>query len=344
MITDVEARIHRALQSQPLERIDGGYRLVHPGGAGISLLRLRPVAAGLDSSAATDSAALADAPAVADVPAAADVPAVAERPRVVAIAEITAEHAGAGLPNFHPLGVQRLNGMAVYGAYDVSAGRLRQTAQYSIYAQEPAAHLVAQGILNAFGAQLPLGRSTALATASEAVMKQQRAHHHLPGRWRVPLPPAAFEATVAALRARGIAASNNATAVWAELPLGGKPASRSLDPRAETALLQVDTAVPHPIAGAGYLTTLRLPWARPPASAAELCLKLNALELAQVDFPPRLGAWGLLGREDLPGYSCFVPAAEPAADLHQALMWWSVWRALWIRDRCWSAEQGLRLG
>jgi hypothetical protein len=267
---------------------------------------------------------------------------VAQRPRVVAIAEITAEHAGPGLPQFHPLGLQRLNAMAVYGAYVASAGGLRQTAQYSIYAQEPAAHLAAQTILNAFGAQLPLGRSTALATASEAAMKQQRAHHHLPGRWRVPLPAAAFEATVAALRARGIAASSNATAVWAELPLSGNLTSRSVDPRAETAWLQVDTAVPHPIAGAGYLATLRFPWARRPARPAELCLKLNALEHALVDFPPRLGAWGL-GREDLPGYCCFIPAAEPVADLHQTLMWWSVWRAAWIRDRYWVAEQGLRI-
>jgi len=271
----------------------------------------------------------------------ADAPAVAQRPRVVAIAEITAEHAGPGLPQFHPLGLQRLNAMAVYGAYDASAGGLRQTAQYSVYAHEPAAHLAAQSILNAFGAQLPLGRSTAVATVSEAVMKQQRAHHHLPGRWRVPLPAAAFEASVAALRARGIAASSNATAVWAELPLNGSLPSGSRDPRPETAWLRVDTAVPHPIAGAGYLATLRLPWARPPSRAPELCQKLNALEHAQVDFPPRLGAWGLFGREDLPGYSCFLPVAEPVADLHLTLMWWFVWRAAWIRDRYWVAEQGL---
>lgn len=316
MTSDVEARIHRALQAHALERTAQGYRLVHPGGAGVGTLCLRPVAA--PSPPDGEDAA---------------------RPRVVAIAEITAEHAAPGLPNLHALGLQRLNGMAVYGAYQRVAEGLRQTAQYSIFADEPAPHHAAQSILNAFGGQLPLGRSTVLATVSPAAMKQQRAHHHLPGRWRVPLPVESLRSTAAALQARGIAAGSDETAVWAELPLRGTVPSRSIDPGAETALLRVDTTVAHPIAGAGYLATLRLPWTRPPSEPARLCQELNALEQTLVDFPPRFGAWGLLGRDDLPGYTCFIPATEPFGDAHEALMWWSLWRAAWIRDRCWARLQ-----
>jgi hypothetical protein len=132
--SEVEERIHNALARHPLERIEQGYRLVHPQQAGISTLRLLPVnGAGAG-------------------------------PRVVSIAEVAAEY-DSGLPSFHATGVQRLNSWAVHSAYHQSGGRLRQTAQFSIYADEPAVHLATQSILNAFGGQLPLGRSIALAIA-----------------------------------------------------------------------------------------------------------------------------------------------------------------------------------
>jgi len=311
--SEVEERIHKALARHPLERIEHGYRLVHPQGAGTSILRLLPANPDRDGL------------------------------QVVSVAEIVAEYNSAGLPSFHPTGVQRLNSWAVHGAYHVADGRLRQTAQYSVYSDEPAAHLAAQSILNAFGAQLPLGRSTALATTSAAALRQQRAHHAMPGRWENPLDEAALIAATATLQQRGLAASNNSTAVWAELPLSGDCPSRSIDPQAETALLQVNTGVPHPIAGTGYLATISLPLMQAPVDRAEICAGLNALEGEEIDFVPRLGAWGLHTPDDLPGYSCFIPAAEPLGALHMTMMWWCVRRAAWLRDRFWTAKVGVSL-
>jgi hypothetical protein len=311
--SEVEERIHKALARHPLERIEQGYRLVHPQGAGTSILRLLPVDAQSDG------------------------------PHVVSIAEIAAEYASAGLPSFHAAGVQRLNSWAVHGAYHLAGGRLRQTAQYSIYSGEPAAHLAAQSILDAFGGQLPLGRSTALAMASAAALRQQRAHHAMPARWPKPLDEAALSAAAATLQQRGLAASNNSTAVWAELPLSGDCPSRAIDPQAETALLQVNTGVPHPVAGVGYLATISLPLPQAPVDRAGICARLNALESEQIDFVPRLGAWGLHTPDDLPGYSCFIPCAEPRDALHTTLIWWCVRRAAWLRDRFWTAKAGVTL-
>jgi hypothetical protein len=309
--SEVEERIHKSLASHPLERIEHGYRLVHPQGAGISTLRLLPVNE------------------------------IREGARVVSIAEIGAEYTSAGLPSLHVAGVQRLNSWAVHGAYHVEEGRLRQTAQYSIYADEPAVHLAVQSILNAFGGQLPLGRSTVMAMTSAAVLKQQRAHHAMPARWSKPLEEQALVAATEALRERGLAASNNATAVWAEFPLSGDCPSRSIDPEAETALLQVHVGTPHPIAGAGYLATISLPLKQPPVNSPEICARLNALERQETEFVPRLGAWGLHVPDDLPGYSCFIPSTEPLGALHMNLMWWCVRRAAWLRDRFWTAKVGL---
>lgn len=313
MTSEVEERIHRALATHRLERIEHGYRLVHPPGIGVGTLRLVP----------------------ADE--------VKDGRRVIAIAEILAEYDSANLPSFHPSGVQRLNRMAVYGAYERRENGLRQTAKVSIYANEPAAHLVAQSILSAFGGQLPIGRSALLATTSAAALEQQRAHHAMPRNWNNPLDEASLAAATKTLQEHGLAASNDATSVWAELPMSGEIRSRTIDPRAETALLQVNTAIPHPIAGAGYLSTIFLPVPKPPADSAEICRRLNELDLEQLEFAPRLGAWGLHGPDDLPGYSCFFPSVEPLPGFHLAMMWWCARRAAWIRDRYWAAEQGIVL-
>jgi hypothetical protein len=312
-VSEVEQRIHKALAGHPLERIEHGYRLVHPQGAGISTLRL--VRANV----------------------------VRDELRVVAIAEIAAEYGHAGLPPFSAIGVQRLNSWAVHGAYHLDQRGLRQTAQYSIYAGEPAAHFAAQSILNAFGAQLPIGRSTALATASAAALRQQRTHHAMPARWPKPLEEETLKAASDALQQRGLAASNNATVVWAEFPLSGDCPSRAIDPQAETALLQVNVGVPHPVAGAGYLATISLPLTQAPPNSGLISAKLNELELAEADFVPRLGAWGLHAPDDLPGYSCFIPSAAPVDGLHMTLMWWCVRRAAWLRERFWTAKAGLNV-
>lgn len=304
MSSEVEERIHKALATHPLERIENGYRLVHAGGAGISTLRIL---------------------------AAASIP---EGSTLESIVEISAEYNSAGLPPFHLTGIQRLNAWAVYGAFDVTNGRLRQTAQFSIYANEPAVHLVVQSILNAFGGQLPIGRSTALAMTSAAVLKQQRAHHGMPAQWKTPVDLETLSAASSLIQQRGLPAANDATRIWSEIPLSDA---------AETALLQVNVAIPHPIAGAGYLATISLPMAKAPEGATEICARLNALEMQEGDFVPRLGAWGLQAPNDVPGYACFIPATEPMGAMHAALIWWNARRAAWMRDRFWVPKEGLRL-
>jgi len=310
---EIVERIHKALSSHPLERIEDGYRLVHKTGSGISTLRLLPADETRDQQ------------------------------HVVAIADIIAEYTSPALPAFHETGVERLNAMAVHGVYQLSGGKLRQRAQFSIYSNEPAVHVAVQSILNAFGGQLPIGLSVALATTSATAREQQQAHHAMPREWRKPLGEESLKAATNLLQERGLAASNDSRSVWAELPLSGDCPSRSIDPQAETALLQVNTAIPHPIAGAGYLSTISLPFTQAPADSVEICRRLNALELDQIEFPPRIGAWGLHGPDSLPGYSCFIPCAEPVDGLHMAIMWWCVRRAAWLRDRAWQARAGLTL-
>ena len=306
---EVEERIHAALRSHPLERTVDGYRVVHPHGAGIGMLRLLPKQV--------------------------------EGSDVVAVAEITAQYEPAGLPAFHAAGVQRLNLMAVHGAYTLRDGRLQQMAQVSVRANEPRVHFIVQTILNAFGAQFPIGRSTALMITSPAVQEQQRAHHAMPRDWVKTVDQESLNAASAAMRERGLSAANDASRVWAELALSGDCPSRAIDPQAETALLQVNAGVVHRIAGTGYLATIALPYAHPPADSAETCRKLNALEFEQVDFVPRIGAWGLHGAGDTPGYNCFIPCAEPQDGLPLAMLWWCVLRAAWLRDGLWAAREGV---
>jgi hypothetical protein len=311
VISDIEQRIHTALEKHPLERIEHGYRLVHPGGVGVSTLRLLPVAGAGDA------------------------------PRVVAIAEISAEYRAPALRRFHPPGVQRLNALSVHGAFHLRGDVLMQKAQFSIYSNETGVDFVVYAILTAFGQQLPLGQSVALATTSPEAREQQRAHHAMPVAWKTPLPEGAMKAAMDGLHARGLASSSNEKSVWAEIPLSGTVPSRAIDPKAETALLQVIPDTPHPIAGAGFFASLSLPWPSAPADPAELCRRLNELEWEQVDFVPRLGAWGLHGERDEPMYTCFMPCPAPYANLHTTLVWWAAIRAAWIRDRFWVAGQGI---
>jgi hypothetical protein len=308
--TEIEERIHNALKSHPLERSDNGYRLVHPGGAGVSTLTVLP------SQGAGN---------------------------VAAVVEIIADYNSALLPSFHETGVQRLNAVAVHGAYHGNGRALRQIAQYSLYPNEPSVALAVQVILNAFGGQLPLGLSTALGVASANAWEQQRARHGMPRQWGEPVAANALEAASTLLRQQGLAASNSQDALWAELPLSGDCPSRSIDPQAETALLQVNMSIPHPIAGAGYLATISLPLAAAPADAAAICRRLNDMELKEVDFVTRLGAWGLTRSDGMPGYSCFIPSPRAMGELHLAVMGWCIRRALWLRDRCWVAGVGIQL-
>ena len=313
MTSDVEERIHRVLKSHPPERTDDGYRLLHAGGAGIGSLRFLPAIERRDG------------------------------PQAVAIAEVVADFGVSDFPPFHPTGVQRLNAMAVFGAYHLNGRRLRQTARYSIYANDPDPHLAAQSILHAFGGQLPIGRSVAMGTISAAALEEQRAHHRLPRQWQTPLNEDALKTATSVMQAQGLAASNSATAVWSELALSGDCPSRTIDPAAETAVLQVSVDTPHPIAGAGYLAAITLPPAEKQVNPTAICAKLNALEWDEVGFAPRNGAWGLHGPDDLIGYRCFMPSAVAYEGLHTSLLLFMALRAAWIRDRYWLVRQGITL-
>ncbi len=306
--TEVEERIHNALGSHALERIENGYRLVHPGGVGVSTLSIAP----REGSG-----------------------------NVAAIVEIIAEYNAAVMPSFHESGVQRLNSVAVHGAFHANGRSLRQIAQYSLYPNEPSVALAVRVILNAFGGQLPLGLSTALGVTSADALETQRARHGFPRQWSEPVAEGVLESATQLLRERGLAASNNRDCLWAELPLSGDCPSRAIDAQAETALLQVNTAIPHPIAGAGYLVTISLPLAAAPGNAADICRRLNESELREVDFVPRLGAWGMHGADGMPTYSCFIPCASAMGELHLAAMGWCIRRTLWLRERFWVAGGGL---
>jgi len=140
---------------------------------------------------------------------------------------------------------------------------------------------------------------------------------------RKPLDEEALTAATTALRQRGLAASNDATVMWAAFPLSGDCPSRAIDPQAETALLQVTVGTPHPIAGAGYLATISLPLTQAPVDSAEICARLNALELEEIDFRAAARCMGLHTSGDLPGYCFwFIPTAEPMGELHMTLMGW----------------------
>ena len=179
MISLIEERIKTALEKHKLERIEHGYRLVHPGGLGISTLRLLPVnGAGADADAGA---------------------------RVVAVAEFTAEYLAPAMRRFHPSGVQRLNALAVHGAYYQNGEALLQKGQFSIYSNEVGVDYVVYAILTAFGAQLPIGQSVALATESTASLELQRAHHGMSLKWKKPLAEGALMDAMAGMRARGLA-------------------------------------------------------------------------------------------------------------------------------------------
>ena len=313
MTSEVEERIHRVLKSHPPERTDDGYRLVHPGGAGISTLRFAPPDEHRDG------------------------------PQAAAVAEVVADFGVSDFPSFHPTGVQRLNAMAVFGAYHLNGPRLRQTARYTIYSSDPDPHLATQTILHAFGGQLPLGRSVAIGTTSPAALEQQRAHHNLPRQWPAPFPQEEMQNAAAVIQGQGLPASNHATAVWSELALSGDCPSRTIDPAAETAVLQVSVDTPHPVAGAGYLAAITLPAVEKQVNPAAICARLNALEWDEVGFAPRHGAWGLHGPEDVIGYRCFMPAGVPYEGLQTSLLLFMALRAAWIRDRYWRVKQGITL-
>lgn len=251
---------------------------------------------------------------------------------LVTIADLETEFLSDQVPAFTAQEVQALNAGTVYGAFSQAGGRLRLRAQYSIYEQEPAHQMVTFLLLKALGEQLPLGWAIARSWASEEELRRNRANLEFPRTWATPIPAEVFDIAADNFRGLGLVASPGYSGFVLEVPLSGTTPSRLMDSAAETALLHVDIGIPHPIAGAGYLATIAMPTNPRGEELVSLSQRLNALEMAEDDFPPRLGAWGLRGLNDELVYSCFLPTTDRYGDFHATMMNWILRRTVWLRD------------
>lgn len=309
MNSRVEALVHDQMAHQNVRRIQDGYEAEDR--IAVSRLRFLPATGG------------------------------DRRFRVVSIAEISTTFSPELARSFSPLGVAVLNSQAVYGAYLLEEGQLSMRAQYTVYEEEPAAELAARMILDAFAAQMPFGCSNIFASASEDQLRQQRAYQECPRTWQETVSLDAFESLASIMRGRGIVCTPQEHGITAEIPLSGSCPSRMIERDADTALLVVTTHIPHPVAGVGYLATIALPTDPPAGEIATWCARLNALELRQVDFVPRLGAWGVRGVDNELVYSQFLPMNRPFGHIHQTIMSWMVERAAWLRRLGWERGRGL---
>jgi hypothetical protein len=262
---------------------------------------------------------------------------------LVGIAEIETEFAASRVPSLMPAGIQVLNSRSVFGAFYESDGYLRLRTQYSIYEQEPASQLAAALIVKAFNGHLPFGFATARAQFIPDALVKHRAHLDAPRMWRSPVEPAGFEEGARKFRDAGLLATPGPTGICLEVPLSGDCPSRSYDPRAETALLMLETNAPHPLAGVGYVATIALPVDPIGEELVEVCRELNAFEMRQGDFVPRYGAWGVRGLDDELVYAMFLPTSEAWGLLHNTILNWNVQRAIVIRDLFWEEGRGISL-
>jgi hypothetical protein len=307
----VEQLVRGALNQYGVEQIPGGYKIESDAATG-SLLFL-PATGGDD------------------------------RYHLVSIAEISTRfnNLSSSEPDYEQIG--RLNSQALYGMYLWDQNLLHVKARVAIYEEEPASEFVADQILRAFSFQMPISYSALLASKSDDEFRRQRAYQECPRSW-VTMPDAkTFNLAASNLMSRGLVSTAGDNVVVAEVVLSGTASSRMIDPSAETALVRVTTGVPHPLAGVGYLATIALPIEAPAEESAVTCARLNALELAQDDFVPRLGAWGLrsAGREIV--YSQFIPTDQPFRDLQLTIMSWMCSRVAWLRNTCWAPGTGLVL-
>ncbi len=196
-------------------------------------------------------------------------------------------------------------------------------------------------ILEAFGKQQAFGVSEALSRVSEEHFKQNRGVLGSTRTWETPIPPEEFQAAAELFNNNGFASTAAEGGFVLEVPLSGGIPTRMMDISAQTALLRVMTNVPHPVVGAGYLTTIALPLNPAKSEIIEVANTLNSLEFQQGDFVPRFGAWGvrLLGGDLV--YSSFLQTSERYGDLHQTMMNWNIRRTLWLRENYWNPERGV---
>ena len=311
MLSEVEAIVRRQLAEHSVEQLDDGY--IINSGVGTSRLEL-----------------LRASPNQGD-------------PEVVSIAEITTQFAPNAPPRFDLADIGRLNAMAVHGAYFLSDDVIGMKAQYSIYAHEPAPELAAKAILDTFAGQMALGFSVLAGSLSEERLIRERSFQECPRRWDPPPEPASFSSAAEFFRGRGFVSTSSDTGLSLEAVLSGESPSAMMNAEADTALIHVETNVPHPIAGVGYLATIALPVDLPRSVAPQVCHQLNVLEAQQLDFVPRLGAWGLRGVGEQLVYSQFWPNSQPFGEVHRTLMWWMILRVRWLKTHYWYPSMGIAL-
>lgn len=238
-------------------------------------------------------------------------------------------------------GLARLNRRASFGSFFVRDGRLGLRASYCIYEKETATNWVAIILLRAMGEQLALGVGIAHSEFVPDKLAYNRANLEYPRRWTAPPEPSAIEANAKRFIDAGLVATRGSHGLVLEVPLAEGPASRMIDPTAETALLQVSVDTPHPLAGVGYLGTIALPYDPAKAAIPEWCRLLNEEEHTMQDFVPRLGAWGVRGTGNELVYSMFWPTDRADRTLDGTIMNWLVQRTFWLRSRHWKAGVGL---
>jgi hypothetical protein len=101
-----------------------------------------------------------------------------------------------------------------------------------------------------------------------------------------------------------------------------------------TALFQMMTDEPHPELGGGLFCLLQMPHQVKDADALhQICMRLNAMEMAADDLPPHFGAWcpGRLGNN--PSYISFLPnSLYNASGIATNVAFWAMNRATWAHQ------------
>jgi hypothetical protein len=243
------------------------------------------------------------------------------------------------MPDFSQAELERLNRRSAFGNFYRADDGIRSKATYSIYKDEPNPQWVAFILLIAFVQQQRLGLGIAQADLSDELGRANRASLNYPRNWTRSVPQDAFKAFADDLWGAGYASSTQSDGLTVNIKLAED--SSSCLQTSETALLHITTGIRHPLAGAGYLGTIELPFDPPQQHIIEWSEYLNEQEHKQEDFPPRLGAWGLRGLANKLVYVLFIPADEGDANVVWALTNWLIMRTLWIKRAFWQAGSGL---
>lgn len=260
---------------------------------------------------------------------------------MVSIAEIETVFNPKKIPQFSPVQLGWLNSRASFGAFYLVKDILHLKSQFSVYANEPAEQMLADFILQTFGTQQSFGFYETNSKISDVQFQQSRGYLNMPRSWPDEVSTEEFEVSANNFNEIGYFSNAGNGGLVLEVILSGDKPTRLFNPYAQTALLRVATDVPHPLLGAGYLSTIALPINPSQSEITEIATSLNQLEFQQDDFIPRIGAWGvrLLGQDLV--YSSFIPTGGKYGALHQTLMNWNIQRTIWIRDNYWDSEKGV---